>query len=199
MHIEFLLEEPSSEAALSNLLPKLLQKEDSWKFITFNGKSDLLDSLEKTLRGYSKWIDESIRIVVLLDRDSQNCIALKQDIEAKAIKSGLTTKSSSPTTFQLVNRIAIEELESWFLGDANALRTAYPKVKYFENKAKYRNPDEINGGTWEALEKLLQNVGYYPSGLPKVEVARNISKHMNPNSNRSRSFNAFKDGILACI
>jgi hypothetical protein len=66
-------------------------------------------------------------------------------------------------------------------------------------KEKYRNPDRIKGGTWEALERVLQRYGYYSAGLPKIEVARNISQHMMPKRNSSKSFNTFKSGLEALI
>jgi len=127
-----------------------------------------------------------------------DCKKLKNKLETIALNSGLTTKSSAES-FQLVNRIAIEELEAWFLGDPDALREAYPKVRKFENQEKYRDPDNIKGGTWESLEKLLQKAGYYPTGMPKIEVARNISRFMNPLNNKSNSFLAFYQGINACL
>jgi hypothetical protein len=197
MHLEFLLEERSAEAALDNLLPKLIA-EASWRLIVYNGKSDLLDALEGALKGYAAWMTEEYRLVILLDRDDDDCKRLKQKLEETVQRTGLITKSQQ-VSFQVLTRIAIEELEAWFFGDPNAIRTAYPKVKTFENKEKYRDPDNIKGGTWEALEKLLQSVGYYPGGLPKIEVAKKISAHMNPQDNRSKSFSVFAEGLNACL
>jgi hypothetical protein len=55
------------------------------------------------------------------------------------------------------------------------------------------------GGTWEALERELKKCGYYQAGMPKIEVARNISEYMNPDRNRSTSFKIFIEGIQACL
>ncbi len=199
MHLEFLLEEPSAEAALNNILPKLVSNDEvTWRLMVYSGKSDLLGGLYGALKGYAAWITSDYRLFILLDRDDQDCRLLKQKLESAAELAGLVTKSKS-TPFQVVNRIAIEELEAWFFGDPNAIRAAFPKVKKFENQEKYRDPDNIRGGTWEALEKLLQGVGYYPNGLPKIEVARKISSHMNPLVNKSKSFLAFNEGIQACF
>lgn len=161
MHLEFLLEEPSAEAALNNLLPKLILKDETtWRLIVYNGKSDLLSGLEGALRGYASWITEDYRLVILLDRDEQDCKVLKQKLNSIAESANLVTKSQNPF-FQVLNRIAIEELEAWFLGDPTAIRAAYPKVRQFEHQEKYRDPDNVRGGTWEALESLLQKAGYY--------------------------------------
>lgn len=199
MHLEFLLEEPSAEAALNNLLPKLILKDETtWRLIVYNGKSDLLSGLEGALRGYASWITEDYRLVILLDRDEQDCKVLKQKLNSIAESANLVTKSQNPF-FQVLNRIAIEELEAWFLGDPTAIRAAYPKVRQFEHQEKYRDPDNVRGGTWEALESLLQKAGYYPNGLPKIEAARRISSFMNPQINKSKSFQVFHEGLQACL
>jgi hypothetical protein len=199
MHLEILLEELSAEAALNNLLPKLIPNEHTWNLHVFNGKTDLLDSLEGILKAYSKWITAEFRIVILVDRDHDDCLALKSNLNTKATDAGLVIKSNA-IPFQVLNRIAIEELEAWFLGDPNAIRAAYPKVAaHFEKKAAFRDCDAIKGGTWEALERLLKGAGYYSSGLPKIETARMISTYMNPAENRSESFRAFVEGLNASL
>jgi hypothetical protein len=100
----------------------------------------------------------------------------------------------------VVSRLAIEELEAWFFGDAEAIVGAYPKMPpKLASKRRYRNPDAITGGTWEALERELQKAGYYRGGLPKVEVARMVSQHMDPQRNRSRSFQVFREGVRALV
>jgi hypothetical protein len=94
-----------------------------------------------------------------------------------------------------VNRLAIQELEAWFFGDINAIRTAYPNIpKTLDKKKQYRHPDAINN-TWEALERVLQRAGYYPGGLLKIKAAREISQYMNPQRNTSKSFQVFRDSI----
>ena len=42
MHVEFLLEEPSAEAALTAILPKILVDDVTFGFHVFEGKQDLL-------------------------------------------------------------------------------------------------------------------------------------------------------------
>jgi hypothetical protein len=100
---------------------------------------------------------------------------LKEKLENIAQQTGLITKtiSEDKKTFQVLNRIAIEELEAWFFGDIQAIVSAYPKVSTnVGQQAKYRKPDEITGGTWENLEKILQKAGYHRGGLEKVKAAR---------------------------
>lgn len=98
----------------------------------------------------------------------------------------------------VLNRIAIEELEAWFFGDVEALRAAYPKVPAtLGSQARYRDPDAIVGGTWEALERVLQGKGYHRGGLQKIKAAKEIAAHMDPARNRSRSFRVFMEGLAA--
>ncbi|MBE9116371.1 DUF4276 family protein [Lusitaniella coriacea LEGE 07157] len=198
-HLEVLVEEYSAEVALENLLPKILTSDLGFKIHSFRGKKDLLKKLPQRLKGYRSWLPEDWRIVVLCDRDDEDCQKLKKMLEDCAISNGVMTKSSSSNPqFTLLNRIAIEELEAWFLGDATAINQAYPKIaKSFANRERYRDPDVIRGGTWEALEALLQKKGYYQGGLNKVEVARTISEYMQPQNNRSLSFQCFYSGVQA--
>ena len=95
--------------------------------------------------------------MVLVDHDRDDCLQLKQQLEQMATEAGLVTKTQGAERFQVVNRVVIEELESWFFGDWPAVRRAYPKVpENIPRRAKYRNPDEITGGTWEALEREMK-------------------------------------------
>jgi hypothetical protein len=162
----------------------------------------LLSKLPNRLRGYKSWLPDEDRIVVLVDEDREDCKLLKGQLEKIAINTGFSTKTSVGISqkFQVLNRVAIEELEAWFFGDLHALINAYPGVSpNLENQAKYREADAITGGTWEALEKVLQRAGHHKGGLEKTRAAREISLHMNPSNNRSKSFQIFYDGLLKII
>lgn len=200
MHIEFFLEEESAEVALKVLLPKIIPENVSRHFYVFRSKQDLLENLSVRLNGRRLWIPDDWRIMVLVDEDRDNCHQLKAMLEEAAEAAGLATKSGATPQheFQVVNRLAVEELEAWYFGDPMAVREAYPRVsKSFEYQAKYRNPDAIRGGTSEALQFLLKR--YYTNRLPKIEVARKIATHMDPNRNKSRSFQVFVEGLKACV
>lgn len=198
MHIEFLVEELSTQEVFQNFLPKIIGDEITFDIHSFKGKTDLLSKLPKRLKGYKAWIPEDYRIVVLVDRDKDDCKILKSKLEIIALDAGFITKSSATDSqFQVLNRIVIEELEAWFFGDIEALTTAYPKISVsIGTQARYRDPDAITGGTWEALEQVMQKAGYYQAGLEKLKVARDISQLMTPSNNRSKSFQVFYNGLL---
>ena len=79
-------------------------------------------------------------------------------------------------------------------------RKAYPKVSaHLAKQEPYRDPDAIKGGTWEALERVLQKAGYHPGGLEKYKASSNISQYMNPELNRSKRFQVFYQGLWESI
>ncbi|MEG3970070.1 DUF4276 family protein [Microcoleus sp. T2B6] len=202
MHLELLVEEASLESALTQLLPKIVPSTVSSKIHAFRGKPDLLANLPNRLKGYQAWLPPDWKIVILIDEDREDCLKLKQQLEIMAISSGLITKSScqKDKSFQVLNRIVVEELEAWFFGDVEAIRQAYPKVSpNLANQKKYREPDAIKGGTAEALERVLRNAGYHQGGLEKYKASSEISKYMNPESNLSKSFKVFYQGLLEII
>lgn len=197
-HVEVLVEEPSMEALLRLLLPRLLGEGVTFQVYASQCKQDLMAKLGSRLRGYANWLPHSWRIVVVVDRDSDDCHHLKGTLEGMARQAGLRTKTAAPgSDWQIVNRVAIEELEAWFFGDMDAVRTAYPRVPgTVEARKGYRDPDAIWGGTWECFERVLQHAGYFTGGLRKIEAARAIGPHMDPGRNRSRSFQVFRDTFL---
>ena len=201
-HIELLVEEPSAEAALIELIPKIIGSRATWAIHPHQGKKDLLNKLPQRLRGYASWLPHNAYIVVLIDEDRENCKRLKQQLENAASDARLSTRNSpiNGTRIQVVNRIAVEELEAWFFGDAPAIMQAYPGIPpSLSQKAKYREPDAIAGGTWEALERVLQRAGYSKAGLAKIDAARSIARKMDPQQNRSRSFRCFRDALLMLL
>ncbi len=187
-HVEVLVEEPSMEAALLSILPKVLGG-ITFQIYTHRCKDELLLRLQARLLGYSKFMPSSWRIVVIVDRDGDDCATLKSKLERIADQSKLTTKTrTGGSRWQVVNRIVIEELEAWYFGDWAAVRAAYPRVpETIPTQAKYRHPDAIQG-TWEAFEHVMQDAGYFKGGLRKIEVARAVGPHMDPRRNQSRSF-----------
>ena len=191
------------EAALRLILPKVLGNL-SFEIYPHQCKDELLLRLPQRLRGYCQrrksdaWFRDHCRVVVVIDRDDDDCSRLKQRLEKMANDAGLITRSSAKGgTYMVVNRLAIEELEAWYFGDWQAVQAAYPKVSAtIPSQAKYRNPDEIAGGTWEAFERVLQKAGYYSGGLRKIEAARAIAAHAQPLCNISPSFCTLRDALL---
>ncbi len=202
IQLEVLVEEASADEALRHWLPRLLQGRARAKVINLGSKYKLLKVLEDRLRAYRARIDkgEDLRIMVLVDRDADDCVQLKAKLEQAAAAAELPTKSQPDghDRFRVVNRIVIEELESWFIGDPVALRKAFTSLPAINvSSGIFRNPD--NGGSWEALHRFLKKHGIYRKSFPKIEAAQRIAPHMNFAENRSASFGQFVAGIEAIL
>lgn len=196
-HVEVLVEEPSMEAALRELLPKILTGV-TFHIYPFQDKADLLQRLPDRFRGYANWLPKNWRVIVIVDRDDDDCRKLKQQLEQMATEAGLVTKTRAGNKpYTVINRLAIEELEAWYLGDWDAVKAAYPRVSVkIPQQAKYREPDAIAGGTWEAFERILKKAGYFKTGLRKIEAARTVASFMDPTRNRSRSFQVLREVLF---
>ncbi|MEW6741886.1 MAG: DUF4276 family protein [Planctomycetota bacterium] len=194
--VEVLVEEPSAEAALRLVLPRILGN-TSFEVYPHSCKEELLMRLPDRLRGYASWLPDDWRIVVLVDRDEDDCAELKERLEAIAREAGLATKTKPKRSrYAVVNHLAIEELEAWYFGDWQAVLQAYPRVNpNVPSQARYRSPDAIKGGTWEAFERILKQAGYFKSGLRKIEAARAVANHMDPGRNTSASFQALRTAL----
>ena len=194
--IDFIVEEPSREAFLLAVLPKLLG-DTHFTIHAFRGKDQLLKRLPSRLNGYARWIPPDYRIVVLVDRDNEDCEKLKAQLEQIALNAGLATRSQpAGGQFTVINRIVIEELEAWYFGDWQAVKNAYPRVSpTIPRQQRYRNPDAIQGGTWERCQRVLQRAGYYKNGLRKIEAAQSIGPLIDLENNRSHSFQCFRDAL----
>lgn len=175
------LEEPSAAAMLEALLPPLLPSDVVLKCIHFEGKQDLERNLERKLRC---WMTPDSRFLVMRDRDSDDCGAVKKRLVEICRHAG------HPDT---VVRIACGELESFYLGDLDAVSRAYGKKMPSASCAKFRDPDALNNAA-EELRRITGNV------YQKVSGSRVIAPHLKTDgSNRSHSFNVLLDGIRRLV
>jgi hypothetical protein len=190
VHLVFLVEEPSAEAFLEVLLPRVLPADCSFEIHAFGGKADFLKKLPQRLRAYAEFLPQDWRLIVLVDRDDDDCHQLKARLQEIATDARLRTPGSQGhQPWQVVNRIAIEELEAWYFGDWQAVCAAFAGVSPgIVRKAPYRDPDGIQGGTWEAFLRILQKHRHYRGGLRKIEAAREVARHVDADRSTSPSF-----------
>ncbi len=211
MHFEILVEDASGKIALESILEKILGpngQEHTFRTFSYRGigripkdlrgkidpqKRILLDRLPKLLRGYGKSLqDMSAAVVVIVDLDDKDCLAFKQEM-----LDALNACNPQPTT---LFRIAIEESEAWLLGDRNAVKAAYPRAK--EQILNAYLQDSICS-TWEKLadavhpgeSRELKQLGWPRTGQAKCEWAKKIAPHLDVETNQSKSFQVFRDGI----
>ena len=196
-HLEFHVEERSMEVFLKAWLAKLLPEGCTFHVYSYSGKPAMLRKIGSRLEAYAAWIPAEYRIVVVVDRDEDCCKKLKQHMERICEEAGLRSRrAAGGQDWQVVTRIAIEELEAWYFGDWSAVCAAYPRVSnHIPRKSPYRDPDAIKSGTWETFERILQNHGYFKQGLAKMEAASTIGEYFDPRINSSRNFKVFRNAI----
>lgn len=181
--LEILVEEQSMEVFLRGLLPDVLPAGFVLDINCFvrphQGKQDLQQKLPQNVRAY-KHYHKPVILMVIQDQDSADCKELKN----KLVRS---ISENNPNLIYLV-RIACRELENWYLGDLDAVEMIYPKSKAtrMKNKAKFRNPDLLNGS--DEMRKLTDD-------FTKVGCARRISGQINKTTNSSNSFMHFIRGL----
>ena len=201
MHVELLLEETSAKAALDCLLPSLLPVGCTFACIPHRGKTDLLQRLPGRLRTYARRLptEPHLRVVLLMDADA-DCRARKRDLESLTAAAGLTTKAATGAgqPFQVLTRLAVTELEAWFLGDRAAIQAAYSRVHSHHFKGLPTDPDAI-ADAWETLWLVLKRANLYETGKAKTEWAATIAPHLDPTRNQSASFRTFCAGLAALV
>lgn len=213
MHIEILVEDSSGERLLDGMLPRILGPQGSphtWRLHAYKGigrippnlrtsadpaKRILLDQLPKILRGYGRTpgIDA---VVIVLDRDHRDCAMFLKEL--KALAEGC---DPAPKT---LFRLAIEEVEAWYLGDQLALTKAYPRAKLQVIEGYVQ--DSVCG-TWELLADAvhpggaaaIKKEGWPLPGQVKHDWALRIGPLMDIEHNQSPSFHKLCDGLRRLV
>ena len=172
----FLLEEPSMQVLLEGLLPRLFP-EASFLCVPHAGKADLERSIRNTLRN---WRIPGDRFVVVRDSDGADCIEVKERIR-QLCHSGRRDDT--------LIRIVCQELEAWYLGDPDAMATAFGDnaLRRIRDRSRYRQPDSIAKPS-HVVERIV-------GGYGKTAGARLMAQHLTRQGNRSHSFGAFLNGI----
>ncbi|WP_238947816.1 DUF4276 family protein [Caldimonas brevitalea] len=158
-------------------------------------KKTLLDRLPAILRAHGKThgIDA---VVVVLDSDRRNCQQFLGELQTL-----LNQCDPAPRT---LFRLAIEEMEAWYLGDREALLAAYPRAKR-DVLARYQQDSVC--GTWELLadavypggQAAIRKAGWPLPGQIKHEWAEKIGPRMSVEVNASPSFHKFREGLRRLI
>ena len=213
MHIEILVEDSSGERLLDVLLPQFLGEQGSphtWRVHAYKGigrippgmsargdpaKRILLDQLPRILRGYGRTAGIDA-VVVVLDSDRHDCVTFLAEL--KALLAGC--RPAPKTLF----RLAIEEMEAWYLGDRTALTTAYPRAKH---DVLHRYAQDSVCSTWELLadaiypggSMAIKKAGWPLPGQVKHEWAERIGPLLDPDRNVSPSFGKLRDGLRQLI
>lgn len=209
MHIEVLVEDSSGARLVETLLSKVvgqLGAPHTWRVHPYKGigrlpaglsvkadpaKRALLDQLPRLLAGYGKTAGIDA-VVIVLDSDRRECKVFLRELKA-------LLKQCQPAPNALF-RLAIEEMEAWYLGDRQALLAAYPRAK---RDVLNRYEQDRVCGTWELLADAvhpggaaaIQRTGWPLPGQIKHGWAEQIAPLMDVENNQSPSFCKFRDGL----
>lgn len=210
MHIEVLVEDRSGQRLIETLLPAIIGprgEPHTWRVHGYKGigrlprdlkgrpdpaKRILLERLPHLLKGYAqtRGIDA---VVVVIDSDQRDCAAFLRELKT-------VLAACRPAPARVLFRLAIEEIEAWYLGDRAALLSAYPKAKR-DVLARYRQDGVCE--TWELLadavypggHSAIRLAGWPLPGQIKHEWAEAIAPKMDVENNRSPSFGKLRDGL----
>lgn len=148
----------------------------------------LLDQLPAKLIGYGKQSmpdEDDLIVLVVIDVDKSPCVELLAQLNEML--------KSLPTKPRVLFRLAIEETESWFIADHDALRKAYPgRVKLATLRGIV--PDSIIG-SWEALARALGQDPKLVGPGAKTEWAKRIAPHLDLDNPPSPSFRKLIEGV----
>jgi hypothetical protein len=212
MHFEILIEDISGKTALEIIVPKIIGDENTFNIHAYKGigripsglnpasdssKRILLDQLPRLIQGYGKTFSGyhpsyHAVLIVVCDLDNRSLSNFRRELYDCVDKCPV-----KPETHFC---IAIEEGEAWYLGDIDAIKAAYPKVK--DASLNSYDNDSICG-TWEKLAdaifpggaKSLSQLGWQSVGKEKTAWAINISPRMDIDINQSPSFCYFRDRL----
>ena len=178
----FFLEEPSAREMLNGLLPKLLPEKVIPRYVVFEGKQDLEKQLPKKLRG---WKTPNTFFVVLRDKDGGDCTQIKARL--------VTTCHTAGKPDTLV-RVACHELESWYLGDLQAVEQGLEMTGLAarQNNQKFRDPDRLSNPAQELIRLTKHE-------YQKVAGSRKIGPCLSLDNNRSVSFGFFVTGVQKLV
>ena len=161
---------------LDGLLPRLFPQ---LKFlcISHEGKQDLDGSIRTKLQS---WRMPGDRFVIVRDNDGANCVTLKNRLRQLCRGTGHD---------DALVRIVCQELEAWYLGEPEALASAFgnESLRGIANQRRFSDPD--------ARPKPSNDIAELLPGYQKTRGANAMANHMTGEGNRSASFNAFITGI----
>ena len=161
MYFQFLIEDESTKILVDHVMEKIKEKyteeEIEWDKKFFKGighlrrignalgrkTGKLLNDLPMYMRAFDKKLQgmEQTALVVVLDNDKRDVDHFRKELENIAIGNMILCDYAFC--------IAVKEMEAWLLGDVEAIRAAYPRVK-MQHMKKYEQ-DAICD-TWEILE-----------------------------------------------
>ena len=176
--IVFMVEELSMADLLDQLLPRLFPDLE-FRCVPHEGKSDLEGSLVRKLQS---WRTPGVRFVVMRDQNGGDCHAVKDQLRELCRQGGRPDSAV---------RVVCRELEAWYIGDLDALTTAFPGAagrirETMARRRRFRNPDEV--------VQPARFLGELIRGFQKRSAASAIGALLS-RQNSSRSYQVFLEAV----
>lgn len=166
--------EEASGRIVAEALAATLGLDSRIRCIEHQGKSDLEKSFPRKIRAWGG----PARFIVMRDNDGAVCTHKKAALAERVPPEALD---------RVKIRLVMQELESWFIGEPEALREANlidaGLAAKWPSKAKFRKPDNILRAK-NVLHMQIKTHG-------QIELARLLGPRLRPERNRSPSFHAF--------
>ncbi len=107
-------------------------------------------------------------------------VFLLEEYSMKVLLDGLIPRLFPELPFLCISHEGKQELESWYIGDPDAMAEAFddPRLSSIGTRAVYRDPDAVRKPSSE-IKKLVprfQKVSGARSMASKLSIRRNISK-----------------------
>lgn len=189
MRTLYVLVEEESARAVVEAVWILIQDqfpEDTLQVKVHQGKQDLQRAIRKVVPALSHV--PNARILILHDQDSSDCQELKQRLLS------LLVGSTAPIKVRIVCR----ELESWFLGDLNALAQIFPRFRpdRIQKPSRFRKIDSVVN-PFKELKRMVPELS--ERNVSKVWLSKTIATRLSLEGNKSESFNHFIGAIRVLL
>lgn len=210
MYFQFLIEDQSTKILVNHVMEKLMSQygeEISWDIKAFGGighlsktggvlerkTGKLLNDLPMYMKAFNKVLQnmKASALIIVLDNDKREVQRFRQELEHVAV--------SNMILCDYAFCVAVKEMEAWLLGDAKAIKEAYPDAKLQHFK---RYEQDAICDTWEVLADIVYPHGYsmlkkkaggsYSEiGKAKCEWADKIGNCLHLHENLSPSYQYF--------
>ncbi len=113
----------------------------------------------------------------------------KKEVLPVSIKERVRTMCQEAGRADTIVRLVCRKLEAWYLGDPDAMVSAFgdENLRTIGNKARFRNLDTVNNPA-DALQRLVPD-------FQKIGGARKMGNHLTCGCNRSHSFRIFLHAV----
>lgn len=148
-------------------------------------RQTLLDQLPAKLKGFGSYLGSDDCVVIVVDADDCPSHVILSELQSML---ALLPRRPERVLFFL----AVEETESWFIADENAILKAYPNAKV--QRLRSIEPDAIIGA-WEVLAEVLRMKKEDVTGIDKHAWAEAIAPHLDLENPKSPSLKILVEGV----